>query len=199
MVHPSNIELWFVSTVHTEADIDETLVRLRGCRQGDGRPARLTSARQPARSEDRTMRDRPSARRHPTTGHPARSGALRRGRLWLDRTSSSPAAVASGTPASAAPAESPPPARGDALGRDAPRRLVLRAGHDEPADDVQHRGRSRSSSSSTTTCSATTPTSSRSPSSPQTFETSADGPRRHLPPPAERDVVGRPAASPRPT
>jgi glutamate-1-semialdehyde 2,1-aminomutase len=25
MVHPSNIELWFVSTVHTEADIDETL------------------------------------------------------------------------------------------------------------------------------------------------------------------------------
>jgi glutamate-1-semialdehyde 2,1-aminomutase len=25
MVHPSNIELWFVSTVHTQADIDETL------------------------------------------------------------------------------------------------------------------------------------------------------------------------------
>jgi glutamate-1-semialdehyde 2,1-aminomutase len=25
MVHPSNIELWFVSTVHTDADIDETL------------------------------------------------------------------------------------------------------------------------------------------------------------------------------
>jgi glutamate-1-semialdehyde aminotransferase len=25
MVHPSNIELWFVSTVHTEADIDRTL------------------------------------------------------------------------------------------------------------------------------------------------------------------------------
>ena len=25
MVHPSNIELWFVSTVHTEADIDQTL------------------------------------------------------------------------------------------------------------------------------------------------------------------------------
>jgi glutamate-1-semialdehyde 2,1-aminomutase len=25
MVHPSNIELWFVSTVHSEADIDETL------------------------------------------------------------------------------------------------------------------------------------------------------------------------------
>jgi glutamate-1-semialdehyde 2,1-aminomutase len=25
MVHPSNIELWFVSTVHTETDIDETL------------------------------------------------------------------------------------------------------------------------------------------------------------------------------
>jgi glutamate-1-semialdehyde 2,1-aminomutase len=25
MVHPSNIELWFVSTVHTESDIDETL------------------------------------------------------------------------------------------------------------------------------------------------------------------------------
>jgi glutamate-1-semialdehyde 2,1-aminomutase len=25
MVHPSNIELWFVSTVHTEEDIDQTL------------------------------------------------------------------------------------------------------------------------------------------------------------------------------
>src|SRR3990170_3360171 len=25
MVHPSNIELWFVSTAHTAADIDETL------------------------------------------------------------------------------------------------------------------------------------------------------------------------------
>ena len=25
MVHPSNIELWFVSTVHTDADIDATL------------------------------------------------------------------------------------------------------------------------------------------------------------------------------
>ena len=34
MVHPSNIELWFVSTVHTDADIDETLVGVRGRRQG---------------------------------------------------------------------------------------------------------------------------------------------------------------------
>jgi glutamate-1-semialdehyde 2,1-aminomutase len=25
MVHPSNIELWFVSTVHTQRDIDTTL------------------------------------------------------------------------------------------------------------------------------------------------------------------------------
>jgi glutamate-1-semialdehyde 2,1-aminomutase len=25
LVHPSNIELWFVSTVHTDADIEETL------------------------------------------------------------------------------------------------------------------------------------------------------------------------------
>jgi glutamate-1-semialdehyde 2,1-aminomutase len=25
LVHPSNIELWFVSTVHTDSDIDETL------------------------------------------------------------------------------------------------------------------------------------------------------------------------------
>jgi glutamate-1-semialdehyde 2,1-aminomutase len=25
MVHPSNIELWFVSTVHTDADIEATL------------------------------------------------------------------------------------------------------------------------------------------------------------------------------
>ncbi|MCY7419684.1 MAG: aspartate aminotransferase family protein, partial [Chloroflexi bacterium] len=25
MVHPSNIELWFVSTVHTDADVDRTL------------------------------------------------------------------------------------------------------------------------------------------------------------------------------
>ena len=30
MVHPSNIELWFVSTVHTEADIDTTLDAFEG-------------------------------------------------------------------------------------------------------------------------------------------------------------------------
>jgi len=30
MVHPSNIELWFVSTVHTQADIDTTLDAFEG-------------------------------------------------------------------------------------------------------------------------------------------------------------------------
>jgi glutamate-1-semialdehyde aminotransferase len=30
MVHPSNIELWFVSTVHTRKDIDTTLDAFEG-------------------------------------------------------------------------------------------------------------------------------------------------------------------------
>jgi glutamate-1-semialdehyde aminotransferase len=30
MVHPSNIELWFVSTVHSEEDVDATLEAFEG-------------------------------------------------------------------------------------------------------------------------------------------------------------------------